>query len=145
METDIKNKVSTDINAPAEMVWKALTDPEIIKKYFFGTNTETNWKKGSPIRFHGEWQGKKYHDKGTILDIEEGKMIKYDYWSSMSGIEDKPENYVIITYELKPVDGKTRVEITQENIPDEKMREHSEQNWKMVLEGLKKTVEERKF
>ena len=145
METDIKNRVAITINAPAEKVWKALTDPEIIKKYFFGTNTETDWKKGHPIRFYGEWQGKKYQDKGTILDIDKGKMIKYDYWSSMSGIEDKPENYVIITYKLSQDDGKTRVEIIQENIPDEKMREHSEQNWKMVLDGLKKVVEERKL
>jgi uncharacterized protein YndB with AHSA1/START domain len=143
MKNNIKGSASITVDAPAAAVWKALTDPAIIKKYFFGTDTHTDWKKGSPIRFTGEWEGKKYEDKGTILDVEEGKMIRYNYWSSMSGIEDKPENYVIITYALSEENGKTKLTITQENIPDEKMREHSEQNWNVVLEGLKKVVEEK--
>ena len=60
----------------------------------------------------------------------------------MSGIEDKPENYVIITYRLSGKDGDVDVTITQENIPDEKMRAHSEENWKKVLNELKHVVEE---
>ena len=121
-------------------MWDALTKPEIIKQYFFGTHTTTSWEKGSPIAFDGEWEGKSYHDKGTVLDIEKNKLIKYSYWSSMSGIEDKPENYVIVTYQLL---GNENVEltITQENIPDEKTKEHSEANWRMVLNDLKNLVE----
>jgi len=38
----------------------------------------------------------------------------------MSGIEDKPENYVTITYTLTEKGHKTKLLITQENIPDEK-------------------------
>jgi hypothetical protein len=33
--------------------------------------------------------------------------------------------------------------VTQENIPDEKMKEHSIENWKKVLDGLRKVVEEK--
>src|SRR5687767_7707583 len=137
MKSNIKGNASVLIDAPVNKVWDALTKPEIIKQYFFGTNTETDWKVGSPIRFHGEWEGKKYEDKGTILAVETNKLIKYSYWSSMSGIEDKPENYVTITYRLSGENNKTKLEITQENIPDEKTKEHSEENWKKVLAGLK--------
>ena len=59
----------------------------------------------------------------------------------MSGIEDRPENYVNITYELEGDGEQTVLEITQENIPDEKMKEHSEQNWNKVLSKLKDLME----
>jgi|KBSMisStandDraft_5_1062788.scaffolds.fasta_scaffold14533_3 uncharacterized protein YndB with AHSA1/START domain len=141
MKNNIKGQVSTKIKAPVARVWDALTNPETIKKYFFGTDTHTNWKVGSPIRFTGEWEGKSYEDKGTVLDFRKNELVKYSYWSSMSGMEDKPENYVIVTYLLTGKDNDVNLTITQENIPDEKMREHSEENWKKVMEGLKKVVE----
>ncbi len=142
MKNHITGKANITIEAPIEEVWDALTKPEIIKQYFFGTNTITDWKPGNPIRFTGVWEGKSYEDKGTVLNFEPFKLLRYDYWSSMSGIEDKPENYVTITFRLsEEAEGKTYLSLTQENIPDEKMKEHSEQNWRMVLEGLKKLLE----
>ncbi len=48
MKTNIAANVTTTIKAPSSKVWEALTKPEIIKQYFFGTNTETDWKPGSP-------------------------------------------------------------------------------------------------
>ena|ERR1700744_3737656 len=141
MKNNIKAEVEININAPISKIWDALTRPEIIKQYFFGTDTVTDWKVGHPIIFKGEWQGKTYQDKGTILDVQKNKLIKYNYWSSMSGIEDKPENYVVITQEIKGEDNKAVLSLTQENIPDEKMKEHSAENWKKVLNGLKQIVE----
>jgi len=98
-------KFSMTIDAPAAKVWRALTDTEIVKQYFFGTNQRSDWKKGSPIIWEGEWDGKTYQDKGKILDIVPGKYVKYNYWSSMSGTKDKPENYANITYTLEEADG----------------------------------------
>ena len=141
MKSNITGKAEITVDAPVSKVWDALTKPEIIKQYFFGTDTITDWKVGSPITFKGEWEGKSYSDKGTVLSFEPQKLISYSYWSSMSGIEDKPENYVIVTYKLTEKDGKTQVTITQQNIPDEKMKEHSEQNWNKVLHDLKALLE----
>jgi len=141
MKNNITGKVKIHIHAPVSEVWDALTKPEIIKKYFFGTDTITDWKVGSPITFQGVWDGKAYKDKGTILDIKKNHLIKYSYWSSMSGIEDKPENYVIITYELSGKDDNITLKVTQENIPDQKMKEHSEENWRTVFWELKKMLE----
>jgi len=141
MKSNIKGRATISIDATAAKVWEALTTPSIIKKYFFGTDAISDWQPGSPLIFKGEWEGKKYEDKGTILNVIPNALFKYTYWSSMSGIEDKPENYVIITYELSENNGKTLLTITQENIPDEKMKEHSEQNWKKVLTDLKNLLE----
>lgn len=141
MKNNITGKASVDINASVTSVWDALTKPEQIKNYFFGTDAHTTWEPGSPITFTGEWQGKKYEDKGKVLEVEKNKKVKYTYWSEMSGIEDKPENYVVITYALSEKDGKTHLDLIQENIPDEKMKAHSEENWNKVLQGLKEMVE----
>jgi uncharacterized protein YndB with AHSA1/START domain len=132
-----------DINAPAAKVWQGLTDPELVKQYFFGTNLKSNWKEGSPITFSGEWDGKTYEDKGTILEITPGEYVKYSYWSSMSGTEDKPENYANVSYRVTEKDGVSTLEITQDGIKDEASKEHSEQNWQMVFGGLKKILEEK--
>lgn len=137
-------KTSILINAPAAQVWKALTDPAIIKQYFFGTNVQTDWKKGSPITWTGEWQGKTYQDKGVILDVASGQFVKYSYWSSMGGTEDKPENYQNVSYNLKEKNGVTTFELTQDNIKDEAAKQHSEQNWLSVFGEMKKMIEEGK-
>jgi len=141
MKNNITGRASITINATTDKVWEALTTPSIIKKYFFGTDAVSDWQVGSPLIFKGEWQGKQYEDKGTILEIVPKKLFKYSYWSSMSGIEDKPENYVDVTYELSGKDDDVTLTVTQENIPDEKMKEHSEQNWNKVLGDLKKLLE----
>jgi uncharacterized protein YndB with AHSA1/START domain len=130
-----------DINAPAAEVWKGLTDPEIVKQYFFGTNVKTDWKAGSQITFSGEWEGKSYQDKGEIQEITPGKYVKYSYWSSMGGTEDKPENYANVSYTVAENDGYTTLTVTQDNIKDVTSKEHSEQNWQTVFGGLKKLLE----
>src|SRR4051812_42085292 len=104
---ELSLETALTINAPAAEVWKGLTDPEIVKEYFFGTKLESDWKVGSPIIFSGEWDGKHYEDKGTILDITPGEYVKYSYWSSMSGTEDKPKNYANVSYRLIEEDGAT--------------------------------------
>jgi len=141
MKSKITGTASIYINAPAKKVWEALTTPSIIKQYFFGTNAVSDWKVGSPITFTGEWEGKHYVDKGSILEMIPNKLFRYSYWSSISGIEDKPENYVPITYELDPKGSGTVLTVTQENIPDEKMKEHSLENWNKVLRDLKQLME----
>ena len=143
MKNNITAIASITINAAPGKVWEALTTPEIIKQYFFGTDTVSDWKAGSPIFFRGEWQGKKYEDKGTILNIVPNRLFKYSYWSSMSGIEDKPENYANVTYDLAGNNNSTTLTITQDNVANEKSKEHSEQNWSKVLADLKKLLEKR--
>jgi len=51
MKHDLVVSESIDINAEPSKVWDALTDPAIIKKYLFGTETITDWMVGSEIIF----------------------------------------------------------------------------------------------
>ena len=134
-------EVQFEINAPVEQVWKALTDPELIKQYFFGTQTESSWRVGTPIYFRGEWDGKGYEDKGTILANEHLRRIRYNYWSSFSEKPDEPANYANIEYRLESAGAVTRLTVTQDGHDSEEKMQHSRENWKMVMEGMKKLVE----
>jgi uncharacterized protein YndB with AHSA1/START domain len=141
MANKLSVKTGININAPVSKVWQALTDPAMIKEYLFGTNTVSDWKKGSSITYSGEWEGKQYEDKGEIIDIVPEKLLHTTYFSGMSGKEDKPENYANVIYEVTPQNGSTTVTISQDNIDDEKGVEHMKKNWGMVLDGMKKLLE----
>jgi uncharacterized protein YndB with AHSA1/START domain len=129
------------VAAPVERVWEALTRPELIKQYLFGTEVETDWKVGSPITYRGLWQGKPYEDKGRILEMVPQRRIKSTYWSAFSGLPDRPENYQIVTYELTPGEGVTAVAVSQENISSAAAKAESEHNWQSVLAEMKKILE----
>ena len=89
-------KVSVKVGAPIEKVWDALTRPELIKKWLYGTDTVTDWKPGGPILWRGTWEGKTYEDKGKILAVEKPTKLSYTYWSNFSGKPDIPENYATV-------------------------------------------------
>jgi uncharacterized protein YndB with AHSA1/START domain len=129
------------IHASAAQVWKALTDPALIKQYLHGTDTKTDWVVGSPITFSGEWQGKSYVDKGQILENQHETLLQFTHWSSLSGLPDLPENYYIVTFHLLSEDGGTRLTVTQDPVPNEKAREGSEKSWNGVLATMKKILE----
>ena len=132
-------KASIEIKASPARVWQALTDPDEIKKYWFGTTAKSDWKVGSPITFTGVWEGKEYEDKGVIVKNEQQKVLQYTYWSNFTGKADTPENYDTVTFELES-DGKvTNLAISQTS--DEAGRKKSEENWQQLLESIKSALE----
>lgn len=135
-------RASITIKAPVSKVWDALVNPKMIRQYMFGTDVVSDWKKGSPIVWKGEWEGKKYEDKGVILELEAKRMVRYSHFSPLSGQPDLPENYHTVTIELSGDDVQTHVSLSQDNNPTEQARQHSEKNWVIMLAGLKKLLEE---
>lgn len=140
------SRVHTTIAASPPDVWKALMTPATFKKFFFGSDVDTDWKVGSPITFKGEFKGKTYEDKGVVKAVDDGKRLAFTHWSSMSGMADKPENYHIVAFDLKPAGSGTEVTLSQTNQNDEepltdKNRAEYDKNWTTVLDGLKKAVE----
>lgn len=129
------------INAPLEKVWEALTKPELVKQYFFGTNLVTNWEVGSPIFFRGEFDGKHYEDKGTVLAFSPTTSLSFNYWSSFSNLPDTLEMRQILEYVVEQTPKGIRVAIKQSNVDTQERADHSAKNWDMVLQGLKKMLE----
>jgi uncharacterized protein YndB with AHSA1/START domain len=141
MMTGYVATAEADIGAAPEQVWAALTEPEQIKKYMFGSEVVTDWQPGGSIVWRGEYEGKRYEDKGQVLEVEPGRRLTVTHFSPLSGQEDVPENYHTVRYELEARDGGTHVVLEQDNNGSEEEAEHSQQNWQLMLDGLKKTVE----
>jgi uncharacterized protein YndB with AHSA1/START domain len=134
--------VSTAIEAPPERVWRALTTPAEIKRWFFGVDTETDWKVGSPIVHRGSYQGKPYVDKGEIVAFDPPRLLEHTHRSDVSGTPDVPETYQHVSWQLSPRAGGTELTVSERNIPSEEARDVSERAWESVLGNLKRLLEE---
>jgi len=139
MQTEYLSTYKTTINAKPHEVWNALTNPDWVKKYFFGSQLNTSWTPGSSITWTGEFDGKAYTDKGTILEYNEGSKLAFSYLSSWANLPDLPENYLFVTYQIREVPDGTELVITQSNYDEEKAQ-HSTQNWASVIDEMKKLL-----
>jgi uncharacterized protein YndB with AHSA1/START domain len=135
-------KAQTTIRCDIGEVWDALINANTIKKYMFGTTVKTDWKEGSKITWRGEWKGKSYEDKGEILEVVPQSKLRYSHYSPLTGLEDIPQNYHIVTIHLYDNGDQTMISLTQDNNSTEESRDHSEKNWMMMLTSLKKLLEE---
>jgi uncharacterized protein YndB with AHSA1/START domain len=112
----------------------------MVKQYFFGSNQETDWNVGSKISWTGEYEGTPYVDKGVVLEYLPNEKLSYSYLSSWIVLEDRPENYLLVTYEVTQTENGTELTITQSNYDEEKAK-HSTENWGVIIDGLKKLIE----
>lgn len=138
--------VSTTIDAGADDVWHALTDPDLIRRYFLGADVATDWEPGHPIKFTGEWQGKRYEDRGEIQSFVEGRELSYTHWRGPQGEPEKPQDRHLVRFQLDDVADGTRVTVTQWNdgLPGplaEPVKAEFRRNWERMLLGLKDLVE----
>lgn len=139
MQTNHQSRYQAVIKASKEKVWEALTNPEMVRQYFFGSNQESDWKVGSPIVWTGVYEGTNYLDKGIVLEFLPYEKISYSYLSSWTRLEDKPENYLLVSYQLNSIAADTELIITQTNY-DEERAKVSVEHWGVVIDGLKKLV-----
>ncbi len=130
------------IKTPPSLIWKALTSPEIVRLYMFGTEVESTWQKGSPVIYKGQWDGQPFEDKGIILEISPEKLLKVDYFSASSGLEDLPENHNMLTYKLvAEEDSQTTLVVTQDNYTSQTAADYAGEGWEMTLFQIKALVE----
>ena len=148
MELLVKNSIT--INAPASKVWDVLTNPDQTKKYMFGCETVSDWKQGSTLEWKGNYEGKEMvFVKGKIADIKPGKFLAYTTIDpNNAAMEDIPENYLTVTYDLKEENGQTIFTVTQgdyNKVADGEKRYKEAYNngegWNPILVEIKKIAE----
>lgn len=141
MNRQFISKSSIEITTSSSRIWEALIRPKIAKEYFFGAEILTDWKKGSPITFKGEFNGNKYEEKGIILNVEPNSQLQYSHWSHFDGLPDEPENYRTWTFDITRKKETILLTISEDNIPTEKQKNRSDEFWKEALSKIKKIVE----
>ena len=142
MDKNLKASNSIIINANAAAIWEVLTNPEKIKIYLYGTEALTDWKVGSAITFQGEFNGQQYKDKGNVLENNRPNILKYNYWSGFSGLDDKPVNYSLVTYKIDVLDdNECNFTWLQEGFANEDGKCHTEEGLASMLQQIKQLVE----
>ena len=130
-------KSSIQINNTVDAAWKALVDPEIVAKYMLGSQQLSDWKKGSSIIWRKDFNGRRFEDKGEILEITPQKSLKYTHYSPASGKPDAPENYQTVSVTLQENAKGTTIELRSDNNASEKEKEMNEHIWAYYFQGLK--------
>ena len=115
MRSDLNASASVEIEAPVAEVWQALTTPSVIKQWFFGVDTRSDWTEGSDI--------------------------VHTHWSDLSGLPDRPEHYQEVMWALAERGGTTELTVSETNLPSEQAKTVSETSWTTVLGNLKELLE----
>ena len=139
--TDHVAHAETEISASPQQVWDAMTDPEAISRFMFGSKVETDWEEGSPITWSGEYDGRPFQDKGEILEVVENQRLRMTQFSPLSGKDDVPENHHTLDYRLEDRGASTRLTLDQDGNDSAAQAEQFAGNWQMMLDQLKKYVE----
>ena len=134
-------RAEVQISASPQQVWEALTDPDAISTFMFGSKVETDWEEGSPITWSGEYDGRPFQDKGEILEVVENQRLRMTHFSPLSGEDDVPENHHTLDYRLEDRGASTRLTLDQDGNDSAEQAEQFAGNWQMMLDQLKKYVE----
>ncbi len=129
------------INAPIQKVWKSVTEPEMVKLWQFGSDLKTTWKVGTEIKFVTEWEDQIFEQWGKILEVRENELLKYSLFAPRPDLEDKPENYFVMSYVLTEENGNTKLEIIQEDNRPNAIQEEQQGIENPILKSLKDLAE----
>ncbi len=142
---------SISINAPASVVWDILVNPQETKKYMFGCSAMSDWKIDSPLLWTANIDGAdRVFVKGNIVELEQHRFLAYTTIDPHSRIEDIPENYLTVTYELSVENEHTILIITQGDfavVEDGERRfgeAVKEGGWNPILVQIKHIAESKK-
>jgi uncharacterized protein YndB with AHSA1/START domain len=130
-------------NAPVEKVWKAITDKEEMKKWYFDI-PEFKPEPGFDFKFYGVGkQGEKYLHLCKITEVVKHKKITYSW--RYEGYEGNS----FVTFELFAEGGKTRLRLSHRGLETFPVTVHNDfakenfmEGWTHIIgTGLKEYVE----
>ncbi|MCD7936462.1 MAG: SRPBCC domain-containing protein [Tannerellaceae bacterium] len=124
--------VEQKINAPRERVWKALTEREEMRHWYF--DITRFWPElGCDFQFNEIKGGKKYIHLCRIIDVQEKRKLAYTW--KYEGFPGES----VVTFELIPEDGQTTVRLTHRGVETfarmgaNFSRERFEKEWNRII------------
>lgn len=140
MKNDVTRFVYvTFIRTTVDQLWKALTEPEFMKQYWFGMHCESDWRPGSPWRLI--FTDGRLADAGEIIEADPPRRLQIQ-WRNEWKPEFKAEGFSHCTFELEPHDGAVKLSVTHEiDIVDSKFIQAVSGGWPQILSNLKSFLE----
>ena len=133
----------TYIRTTPEKLWQALTMPEFIRQYWFGSIAESEWTAGSPWKLL--FEDGSLADLGEIVEAQPGRRLVIR-WRNEWKPEFKAEGDARCTMEIEPV-ADVEVPAVRLSITHEIERADSQfigavsGGWPRILSNLKSLLE----
>jgi len=110
MNTPVPFSIERILNAPPEKIWKAITDKDEMKQWYFDL-AEFKPIIGFEFQFYGQGhRGEQYLHLCKITDVITGKKLSYS-WRY-----DGYEGNSVVTFELFDEGDKTKLKLTHEGL-----------------------------
>ncbi len=139
-------------DAPRKLVWQAWTEPEHVMRWW-GPKDFTSPVCKIDLRIGGQYHfcmrdqnGQDYWSKGVYLEIiPMTKIMATDSFSdaegntipaSQYGLPEDWPNELLVTMTFEDLDGKTKLTIRHQGIPDGQMKEMTSAGWNESLDKL---------
>jgi uncharacterized protein YndB with AHSA1/START domain len=129
----------TFIRTTPERLWKALTSPDEMKKYWFGMHQESEWRPGAAWKIL--FSDGRTADAGEVTEADPPRRLVLK-WRNEWKPELKAEGFSRCTYELEPVEGAVKLTISHEvDQPESKFIGAVSGGWPRVISNLKSYLE----
>lgn len=101
--------IEQEFDAPLELVWRAISEKELMKKWYFDIS-DFKAEVGCKFEFEGGEEDKRYLHLCEVLEVIPNKKLKYSWkYDGYPGIS-------FVTFELSSVGEKTKVILIHEGI-----------------------------
>ncbi|NOJ44344.1 SRPBCC family protein [Bradyrhizobium australiense] len=128
----------TYIETTPETLWEALTSSELSKRYWFGTEVNSDWKVGSPFALVTDG---KTTDTGKILEADRPRRLSYTFKHELYEIM-REEPATKVTFTIEPYGNLVKLTVTHEGfVEGSKLVGAISSGWPAILSGLKTVLE----
>jgi uncharacterized protein YndB with AHSA1/START domain len=129
----------TYIRTTPDKVWAALTNPEIMRRYWLGATGESDFKPGSPWRL--VFDDGRVADAGEIVEAEPNRRLVIK-WRNHWKPEFHDEGWSVCTMELEEAKGAVKLTVTHSmDRPESKLIGAVSGGWPQILSNLKTLLE----
>lgn len=130
------------IAASPESIFDALTNSDVIVKYYPLDSVISDWVVGGKVHYRGKANGTPFTDFGIIEILDRPSQYKYSYWSDNHGTTRTPENFSSICYQIEAHENYCTLNLSQEKIPSAELFEIMNSSvWDFLLKNFKDYME----
>jgi len=129
----------TYIRTTPEKLWRALTEPEFTRQYWFATTQESEWKPSA--KWQISFSDGRVADTGEVVEIDSHRRLVLK-WRHELDAELRAEGYSRLTYALEQAGETVKLTITHEMDKSEsKFIKAISTGWPPILSSLKSLLE----
>ena len=132
-----ENVYEVEIATTPERLWKAITDPEQTRKYWYGALSISDWKVGS--RWVSQSEEGEIFLEGEILEIDPPRRLVHSFHvvHEPQAAAEAPSR---LEFEITPIGGRCRLTVVHTGRGPATM-EYTSGGWETIFGGLKELLE----